>query len=184
MVKINSLYSLENVADCYEFDKDTLQVVNVDTGVIKKQMIDKRGYMYVTLSLKAPTPSGRKQANVKMHKIIALAIIRNGPYILIEHLDDNPLNNDPANLKFSDKHNNAVSMFKNGIVNHHYIRRYCMKMLDGSEYVGTMRELSAMTGVPKATIYDRWYKSREIPPGHGKRPIDTVTWINQDEQTG
>lgn len=49
MVQINTLYSLEQIADFY-YINNNLQVININTGKIKKQTLGKRGYYYVTLS--------------------------------------------------------------------------------------------------------------------------------------
>ena len=49
MIKINTLYSLENISDIY-YITDNLDIININTNHIKAQTLGKRGYYYVTLS--------------------------------------------------------------------------------------------------------------------------------------
>ena len=118
-----------------------------------QEYIAGRGYVYVSLF----SPLRAKNRFIKMHKIVALCMINNGPYILIEHINDNKLDNSPENLKFSDKRSNSISMYKNGISNHDE-SVFEVKMMDGALYVGTMKEISSKSGIPRGTLYDRFYK--------------------------
>ena len=49
MIKINELYSLQNISDCYYID-DNLNIINANTNHIKTQTLGKRGYLYVSLN--------------------------------------------------------------------------------------------------------------------------------------
>jgi len=156
LVQISALWSLDHIKDNYYFDTETFNIINMDTNRILKPYIDKRGYYAVGLQRKYPTNTGRMTNNVKYHKIIALSIINNGPYELIEHINDNPLDNNPSNLKFSNHRNNSISMFKNG-KNGNIDSIYKLIMADGTVYTGTMKEISKASGIPKGTLYDRFY---------------------------
>lgn len=93
MIQISSLWSLENIEDFY-FITESKKVININTGQIKKPTKSKkRGYWYYTLQTK-----DKKQKKVYVHKIIALAFIKNQPYEIIEHLDDDKDNNEISNL--------------------------------------------------------------------------------------
>ena len=145
-IQVNTLWSLENVKDQYVFDTETFSIVNTWSNRIISVYVDKRGYPTVSLALKTPTKMGRTQVNVKYHKIIALACIKNEPYILIEHLDDNPLNFHPSNLKFSDKKANSESMKRNGIVNRTE-SIFELMLTDGTKYIGTTKEIAEQSGI-------------------------------------
>jgi len=156
-VQVNTLWSLENIKDQYIFDTETLDITNIWSGRIISVYIDKRGYPAVSMSLKNPTKTGRRYANVKYHKIIALACINNGPYKLIEHLDDNPLNFHPSNLKFSTQTENAKTMRANGI-NNHIDSIFELMLTDGTKYIGTTKEISEQSGIRRGAIYDKMYQ--------------------------
>ena len=111
-----------------------------------------------------------------MHKIVALAMISNEPYILIEHLDDNKLNYHPENLRFSNKIENAKSMARNGICNH-YEKQFEVEMLNGERYTGTMKELSKTTGIPRASLYDRYYRKRSNHTPRSKNKIKKISLV-------
>lgn len=154
MIQISSLYSLEDVQDYY-FITDSLEVVNTITGNPLAINTNKRGYPVVFLQLKKGSSMERKQ--VFMHKIVALAFIHNGPYILIEHIDDNKLDYRPENLKFSNHSANGKNAFITGKhIRHEQV--FNAILANGSEYQGTMKELAKVTGIPRATLYDRFYK--------------------------
>lgn len=146
--KINTLWSLEDIQDRYVFCHEDKQVYNVETNHKLKIRVDKQGYCTVSLSSNV-----KKVKTVKYHKIIALALINNGPYELIEHIDDDPLNNDVTNLKFSNKRDNMLSAFKNNKVPTEP-SKFEIKMKDGSTYVGTMKEISKESGIALGTLYD------------------------------
>ena len=172
-IQINSLYSLENVSPIYYLDSERLSVVNIKTGREKKISPNKRGYPVVYLELKTHKPSGRTSVNVTMHKIVALALIKNAPYTLIEHLDDNQMNYNPENLRFSDQRSNLETMRRNGISNHHD-NVFIVEMVDGTQYVDTMKNLSKILGIPRATLYDRYYFSRSNIASRSKYQIREI----------
>ena len=110
--------------------------------------IDRHGYYVVHL-----TGNKQSQQSVKYHKIVALALIHNGPYELIEHIDDNKLNNDVSNLKFSNKYDNFESAKQN-----EKLKRtrsiFEIEFYDGRIVRGNLDELHDQTGIPDATLYD------------------------------
>lgn len=179
LIQINTLYSLEDVGPQYSFDTETLEVINTDTYRVKKVSTNKRGYPVVYLQRSTNNRHGREARNVPMHKIVALAVINNGPYTLIEHLDDDKQNYTPQNLVFSDQKSNVLRMHSNGIQNHHD-RVFELEMSDGKRYVGTMKTLSAETGIPRATLYDRYYRSRR----NGKRQIKSIVLAESQSKEG
>lgn len=149
LIPLYTLWSLEDVKPNYVFDTETLNVINTDTDYTLCRNPDKRGYPVVYV----PTNHGRR-LDVKLHKIIALAMINNGPYILIEHLDDNPLNFNPDNLKFSNKRENSLSMIRNGLVTFEK-SIYRITLADGRQFEGSIKELAKKSGIAAGTIYDR-----------------------------
>lgn len=148
---INKLYSLDDISVRYVLTSDNL-VYNTSSKKFVSINITMSGYPYVTLI----TKFGRWR-KVTLHKIIALARICNGPYEIIEHLNDNPLDLRVSNLKFSTFRNNSLTAFKNG---HRDCpaKRFHLVLKDGREFDGTMRELTTYTGIPRITLYDRYYK--------------------------
>lgn len=157
MIKINELYSLENISDCYYIDNN-FQIINVNTGHIKEQALGIRGYLYVSLNEKITN----RQVKVYVHKIIALAFINNGPYEAINHIDGNKLNNSLQNLEFCTLAYNTQHAFRNGLIpiysKKYRITRFVPPFFV-SYYEGTMIELSNMLSIPKGTLYDIFYKS-------------------------
>lgn len=181
LVQIDTLYSLENVGSSYFFDTETLSVINAKTNQVKKVSLNKRGYPVVYLGLKTPKESGRATSNIPMHKLVALAMIRNAPYRLIEHLDDNKLDYRPGNLKFSTPKANGESMSRNGRIRRNE-KVFKLKMVDGSEYTGTMKALSAASGIPRATLYDRFYFERANTASKSKHMIKHIDLLSQPRQ--
>ena len=179
-IQINSLYSLENVSPIYYLDTDNLSVINMRTGKAKKISPNKRGYPVVYLELKNHKPSGRTSVNVTMHKIVALALIKNAPYTLIEHLDDNRMNYNPENLRFSDQRSNLESMRRNGISNHHD-KVFIIEMVDGTQHIDTMKNLSKILGIPRATLYDRYYFLRSNNASRSKYQIKGITIAKESQ---
>lgn len=154
--KVNTLWSLESVSDCYVFCHEDQKIYNSNTGKSLKISRDFQGYPIVYLCQKISSLSSK---SVFYHKIIALALIHNGPYELIEHLDDNPLNNDVSNLRFSNKKENGIHAFQNG--KHVHLSsefEFCTE--DDVVYRGTIKEISRESGIPEATLYDRIYANR------------------------
>lgn len=149
--KINTLWSLENIIDDYIFNHQDMQIYNKKSNFRKTISIDSQGYCVVYLQCKDGTCK-----SVKYHKIIALSLIRNEPYELIEHLDDNKLNNDVSNLKFSNKRDNGLHAFENKKhVIHPSVFEFCLE--SGEIYKGTIREISKQSNIPEGTLYDYIY---------------------------
>lgn len=155
MIQINTLYTLENVCDFY-YICDDYTVINKNTNQIKKVTITKRGYPIVTLQLKYDSS---KNLKVPMHKIIALAFIKNEPYELIEHINDNKLDYRVENLKFSNRMANAQTAKKFGAYNK-VESIYKIKCLSGEEKIGTIKELAKQLNAPRITLYDIYYNNR------------------------
>lgn len=158
--QINSLWSLEDVDDSYFFCHEDRMVYNKRWFRGIHQFIQLPlhfdNWHYVTVSVKRWDESDK---TIFYHKIIALTLINNGPYELIEHLDDDPTNNSVSNLYFSDKRQNGFRAFANGKHIHKSSTfEFCME--DGTVYRGTIREVSKASGIPEGTLYDRIYTER------------------------
>ena len=148
-MKVNELWSLENIADHYEIvDENT--VINTTTGYIMKQYKNKKGYWCYTFQDK-----DHKNRMVFVHKVNALAFIENRPYVLIEHIDDDKDNNSPSNLKFSNQSANMKSMYRNGKTNHYNERRFRVTDKFGNTYEGTTKEIVQQSNgrIPRSSIY-------------------------------
>lgn len=159
MVRICDLYSLGSIRPYYYLNDDN-EVVNTQNGSIKKVWISVRGYPTVTLQCSDKD----KGANVPMHKLVALARINNGPYEVIEHIDDNKLDYRVENLKFSTQRANTINAFKTG-KHKIYAKKFALELASGSrrKFVGTMKEIRKATGIPLATLYDRLYHPDRTP---------------------
>ena len=94
-----------------------------------------------------------------MHKIIALAFIKNEPYELIEHINDNKLDYRVENLKFSNRLANVQTAKKFGAYNK-VESIYKIKCLSGEEKIGTIKELAKQLNAPRITLYDIYYNNR------------------------
>ena len=169
-IQVNKLYSLENVRDCYYVTKYNL-VMNIQSFQYCSINCTHQGYLYVTLGI-APEGSNNWR-KVSLHKIIALARINNGPYKCIEHINDNTFDLSVSNLKFSTQQANALSAFRNG---KHVCQSNIFRVVlfDGSEYVGTFKEIEALSGIPKATLYYRYMNGSVDYP---TRPNQKVKYI-------
>lgn len=150
-VQINTLYGLCNVKECYWLVG--YNVVNVKTGHVKKLSFHKRNYPYVTLE----TNDATSNKKCLLHDILALAYIRNEKFEVVEHLDDNPLNYDISNLKFSTQSENLKRAFKNGHGNR-TDKIFEVTLKSGESYRGTLKELSNLLEIPRQTLYCRYYK--------------------------
>lgn len=171
-IKINTLYGCESVKDFYYLDG--YDVINANTNHVKaiNYLNTKRGYPYVTLETK-DSSSNKK---CLMHHLIALAYIENKPYDVIEHLNDDAMDYRVENLMFSNQYQNVKRAFENGHPNR-IDKIFRLKMKNGSEFIGTMKELSVKTGIPRQTIYCRFYKQT---PG---RDILSVTMETGQQTT-
>ena len=167
-VKINTLYGLESVKDFYYMIG--YHVVNVESGHIKKLSYHKRNYPYVTLE----TKDDSQNKKCLLHNLLALAYIHNGKFEIVEHLDDNPLNYDISNLIFSNQSQNLKRAFKNGHGNR-IEKIFEVKLKNGENYIGTLKELSEMLKIPRQTLYCRYY---EQTPG---RIVQSVTLVNDSD---
>jgi hypothetical protein len=150
MIQICSLYSLHDISPVYYINTKR-QVINIQSNAVKKVWITSNGYPSVTLATK-----DKKAKNVTMHKIVALAFIKNKPYKVIEHIDDNKLDYRSKNLKFSNQKDNVLSAIRNG---KKIIRERIFKVLlvSGDKYTGSMKEISEQTGIARGTLYDHFY---------------------------
>lgn len=154
MIKINTLYSLENISDCYEVDSSG-NIVNKISGKTKKYTKGKRGYYYVTLSLK----NSNKQKKVYVHKIISLAFIRNEKYEVINHIDGDKLNNSIDNLEFCSQKQNIIHSWGLKLTTRTE-KIFIIGWLDGTITSGTIIKLVEETGIPKSTLYTIYYSKR------------------------
>lgn len=144
MIQINTLYGLEDVKDCYYLKG--YDVINIETNKVKIVSIHncKRHYPYITFSRKYD----HRNKKVFMHHIIALAYIHNGPFEVIEHLNDDQNDYSVENLFPSTQAENVRRAFRNGRSNR-IDKTYSVIMNDGSEHKGTMKELSVELNIPR-----------------------------------
>ncbi len=152
MIQINKLKTLENISDCY-YITDNLDIININTNHIKKQTLGKRGYYYITLSNK-----NGKQTNVPIHKINALSYIKNDYYEVINHIDGNKLNNNINNLEFITQKENVIHSWNIGMTTRDEEIFEIDK--DNQIHKGTIKELAKLLNIPKATLYDLYYKQK------------------------
>lgn len=95
---------------------------------------------------------------VPIHKIVALAFIKNLPYEVINHKDGNKLNNEIINLEFVSQQQNCRHAWNNGLSKRH--EKIFEIMYQNKIYDGTMKDLSKTLNVPRATLYDLFYKNK------------------------
>ena len=165
MVKINSLYSLSEISDCYSVNSNG-EIINDKTKKIKTQILGKRGYYYVSLNKKGTN----KQLKVPVHKIIALAFISNNPYECINHIDGNKKNNSIKNLEFCSQKYNVLHAWNNKLITRSE-KIFNVLKTDNSIISGTIKELVKIFNIPKGTLYDLYYKSK----GSVKYKIISIT---------
>jgi len=172
LIKINELYSLENISDCYYID-EYMNVININTGHIKTQTLGKRGYYYVTLNEKVTN----RQVKVCMHKIISLAFLGNIPHEAINHIDGNKLNNDISNLEYCTLKYNTQHAFRTGLIpirakRYRVVQSY--NILFYSVFEGTFRELSNMLSIPIGTLYDIFRKDEQYRNTYNIMKIELI----------
>lgn len=176
-IKISSLYSCEDIEDFYEIiDENT--VINVKTGLIKKaSKYSKTGYWYYTLQTK-----DKKQRTVTVHKLNALAFIKNAPYDVIEHINDNKDDNSVKNLKFSTQKENVKSAFKNGKSCHENQRQFLVRDKFGNEYTGTSKEIVEQSNgrIPRSSIY--YLLSNNLKSGKKISYVEEITIGSQTSE--
>ncbi len=149
-VQINTLYGFDNVKDFYRLVG--YDVINLQTGHIKKLSFHERNYPYVTLETKDYTPNKK----CLLHHLLALAYIKNDRFEVVEHLDDNPRNYDISNLKFSTQSENLKRAFENDHGNR-TDKIFEVILKNGESHMGTLKEISARLGIPRQTLYCRYY---------------------------
>ena len=167
-VQINTLYGFANIKDFYWLVG--YDVVNMKTGHVKKLSFYKRGYPYVTLETKNATQNKK----CLLHDILALAYIRNEKFEVVEHLDDNPLNYEISNLRFSTQSENLRRAFKNGHGNR-TDKVFKVTFKSGEAYEGTLKELSAQLAIPRQTLYCRYYKQT---PGRNIQSVKLISGVD------
>lgn len=176
MIQINTLWNHSEVKDFYYIKG--YDVYNVVTGTKKAVTYTPNAgvkYPYVTLERKG---GGNKKC--LMHHLVALSMIKNEPYEVIEHLDDVKTNYHVSNLLFSNHKSNHHRAVKNGVLKYKIGEIYELQLLNGTTYRGTMRELSEKSGIPRMTLYDHVYHKHNYvnSPLIGRfRNIKSVTRI-------
>lgn len=170
MVQVNTLYGLEQISDCYYVTRDG-EIYNKD-GYCKTQTLSKRGYYYVSLNEKHTN----RQVKVPVHKIIALAFIRNAPYEVINHIDGDKKNNSIDNLEFCTQQRNVRHAWEHGMIVRNE-RIFTVEFTDHSFLTGTMKTLAVKINVPRVTLYDLFYKQR----GSRKHGIVRVVEVTGNE---
>ena len=152
-IQIKSLYGFSTVKPFYYLIG--YDVVNKNTNYVKKLSLHngQKKYPYVTLE----TDDDKLNKKCLLHQLIALAYIRNAPFECVEHLNDDVSDYRVENLLFSNHSSNMKRMFVNGHPNR-IDAIFEMTMKNGKKYIGTMKELSKETGIPRQTIYCRFYK--------------------------
>jgi hypothetical protein len=109
--------------------------VQVRRGRVMKQLVDRYGYRYISLTCSA----GLKK-KTKVHHLVALAFHGKPTkeQTQINHKDSNKLNNDSANLEWCTIKENHQHAYKNG---HHALNKHrCPKtgrMLSKGDYSNT-----------------------------------------------
>lgn len=158
MIPINSLHTLQDIASCYYIDYNC-NIININTGKILKPTLGNMEYYYVTLY----DVYGRKK-KVTIHKIVALAFIRNGEYEVINHKDGNKANNSPDNLEFCTQQENAIHAINMGLTP---VKKYKVTFRENVfEYydTDTMSSLANRWSIPNdslRTIFKRGSSSRK-----------------------
>ena len=176
-IRINTLYGMQNVSPCYVLSG--YNVVNTVTGHVKtinRMISHHQKYPYVTLE----TTDNTHNKKILLHRLLALAYIHNGPIDIVEHLDDNADNYRIDNLSISNHSINGKHAFQNGHGNRTE-RIFQLTTIADEKYVGTVKELSTLTGIPRQTIYSRYYKStpgkiiKEVTLLTGQQTIEKET---------
>ena len=155
MVQICTLKKYVDVQPYY-FTKG-YAVININTGKLKAVDVSNKGYPYVSLQ----TIEG-KVKKVLLHQLMYFAYINNELYEypqVLEHLNDIKFDYNLDNILLSTQFENMKRMFINGHPNR-IDKIYEVEMFDGKILRGTMKELQDMTGIPRMTIYDRFYTQR------------------------
>lgn len=176
-IPLNSLYGLTDVRPYYYLSALNL-VINQMTNSYCAVNITQAGYPYVTVALGGMGSDVWRK--ITLHKIIALARINNGPYICIEHINDNPLDLGVSNLKFSNQVANTKSAFAN---NHRSVASaiFRVELFDGRIFLGTLKQVQEWTGISRITLYDRYYKGPRDFSGNPRQRVKSVIKIGMEE---
>lgn len=151
-VQICTLYSFENIDPAYWL---TPWNIVWDTTTHRPIPISIFQYAYPVVYLRTQKHDGRSKVCL-LHRIIAFARIANEPCECVEHLDDDPFNCRISNLLPSSMKANTYRSFING-------HRDCpaaefeVELRDKTIYRGTLKQISAETGIPQVTLYSRYY---------------------------
>lgn len=88
----------------YEINNDTCEIRNRDSKKVIKPYVNKRGYYTVTLY------KNSKQKKYLLHRVIYNNLVRDlGDNEVIDHIDNNPLNNSLENLRIVTRSENSIN---------------------------------------------------------------------------
>lgn len=152
-IQICTLFSFEEVHPAYWLTNIDLIWDTENRRFVPINILNS-GYPYVPLRGNQP---GMHAKTGLYHRIIAFAKIANIPCSVVEHIDDDPFNCRTSNLKLSSQFNNVHSAWRNGRIDKAEAE-FRVTLPDGSVHEGTMNQLSEKLGIPRMTIYDRFYK--------------------------
>jgi len=102
------------------------RVKNIETNTYLTNWLDGQGYYCVKIN------QNRKQKNLKIHRLLAIAFIPNPENKLtVDHIDRNPKNNNLNNLRWATQSEQNIN--KRQHLNKHNINKYIVK------YFGTKK---------------------------------------------
>lgn len=137
--------------------------------------VGKRGYYYVTLNEKYTN----RQKKISVHKIVALAFIKNTPFSVINHIDGNKLNNNINNLEFCTQKENTIHAWKHELVKRK--ERIFKVFFKKYSLVGTIKELVDKTKIPKSTLYYLFYSKSSSKKYEIEKIIEIIN--NKSQET-
>lgn len=178
-IRINTLYSLEKVQDCFEIQYDDMitRAVCVKTGkILEPSLKPENGYYYYTMDSTELGNNGKyKRTKVYLQKINHLAHNNNGPYEQINHEDGNKKNNSPANLHPCTAKENVQHAYRNHLVNR---EKHVFMIIynDGLRVQGTPIELYDRMGIRPKKIYD-FYENKGTDDRY-KYNIHSIVRVN------
>lgn len=178
-IPVNTLFGLQRVRPYYFVTKNNL-IFNQKSNSYCAINMTHSGYAYVTLAL--DEEGSDTWQKITLHKIIALARIKNQSYKCIEHINDNPLDLRVQNLKFSSYKENVKSAFIN---KHRNISSdlFRVELFDGRVFEGTLKQIQEKTGISKITLYDRFYKGPRETSWSSRQKVKAVTKLDKKETT-
>lgn len=122
----DKFYPLKNYESFYEINKKGVvrsldRLVNssynakrIIKGKIIKPELSNMGYLRIPLSIK-----GVIRSKIGLHRLIAINFIQNpNNFKIINHKDNNPLNNDLNNLEWCTQSHNMHHKFNTGYIHH------------------------------------------------------------------